>query len=53
MNKKLVFTALAAMTLAFTGCGAQTETGEVTAVENQVEAETVTVKHDLGETQKS
>lgn len=51
MNKKLVFTALAAMTLAFTGCGAQTEAGEVAAVENQVEAETVTVKHDLGETQ--
>ncbi|WP_054738950.1 siderophore ABC transporter substrate-binding protein [Cellulosilyticum ruminicola] len=53
MNKKLVFTVLAVMTLAFTGCGANqvATSGEVTAVENQVEAGTVIVKHNSGETE--
>lgn len=55
MSKKLVFTALAVMTLAFTGCGAQQTSGteSTTAVENQVaeEAGTVTVTHLSGETE--
>ena len=46
MNKKLVFTALAAMTLAFTGCGHSHDESNVTA-----KAETVVVTHSLGETE--
>lgn len=54
MNKKLVFTALAVMTLAFTGCGvSQSASSEEAAIENQVAEETGTVKvvHTLGETE--
>lgn len=59
MNKKLILSVLAAMTLAFTGCGATTtQSGNGTAAEgNQVVAETteeagtVKVVHKLGETE--
>lgn len=53
MSKKLVFTALAVMTLAFTGCGS-TQTGTTTessAAATTEEAGTVTVTHTLGETE--
>lgn len=55
MNKKLVFTALTVMTLAFTGCGAQTSTqvpatSTEATVETAEETGTVTVVHSLGET---
>ncbi len=65
MSKKLLVSALAIMTLAFTGCGANTtgtnnnvastspEVSETTATENNASEETGTVKvvHALGETE--
>ena len=48
MNKKLVFTALAAMTLAFTGCG---HSHDHDHDHETAAAETVVVTHSLGETE--